>query len=63
MNVDEIDSIDWDKGDGLLPAIVQHARSGRVLMLGFVNRESLQQCFDTGKAVFFAGVDACVIER
>ena len=27
--------IDWAKGDGLVPAIVQHAISGRVLMLGY----------------------------
>ncbi|MDH4106668.1 MAG: bifunctional phosphoribosyl-AMP cyclohydrolase/phosphoribosyl-ATP diphosphatase, partial [Gammaproteobacteria bacterium] len=26
--------LDWAKGDGLLPAVVQHATDGRVLMLG-----------------------------
>ena len=33
--------LDWDKGGGLLPAIVQDAGSGAVLMLGYMNREAL----------------------
>jgi phosphoribosyl-ATP pyrophosphohydrolase/phosphoribosyl-AMP cyclohydrolase len=33
--------LDWNKGDGLLPAIVQHVDSGIVLMLGYMNREAL----------------------
>ena len=54
MKPDEIDTLDWKKGDGLLPAIVQHARGGRVLMLGYVNRDALGQSFATGNAVFFS---------
>lgn len=54
MNAAEIDALNWDKGDGLLPAIVQHAYSGRVLMLGFVNRSALAQCFERGRAVFYS---------
>lgn len=45
-------SLDWDKGDGLLPAIVQDAGDGAVLMLGYVNRESLQETLDCGEVVF-----------
>ena len=37
------DDIDWAKGDGLVPVIVQHAVTGRVLMLGYMNREALAQ--------------------
>lgn len=48
------DELDWAKGDGLLPAIVQHARSGAVLMLGYMNRESLGRTLDCGEAVFFS---------
>ena len=33
--------MDWQKGDGLLPAIVQDADTGVVLMLGFMNRDAL----------------------
>ena len=37
----DIERIDWSKSDGLVPAIVQHASSGSVLMLGYMNREAL----------------------
>lgn len=50
----DIEALDWNKGDGLLPAIVQHARTGRVLMLGFVNREALRLSHERGKAVFYS---------
>ncbi len=53
MNID-INKLDWAKGDGLLPGIVQHWRDGRVLMLGYVSLESLQVTLDTGKVTFFS---------
>ncbi|MFY9289072.1 MAG: bifunctional phosphoribosyl-AMP cyclohydrolase/phosphoribosyl-ATP diphosphatase HisIE [Alphaproteobacteria bacterium] len=47
--------IDWDKSsDGLVPAIAQDARTLRVLMLGYVNRESLQATIATGLVTFFS---------
>lgn len=54
MKANEIDTLDWSKGNGLLPAIAQHSRSGRVLMLGYVNRDALARCFESGFAVFFS---------
>jgi phosphoribosyl-ATP pyrophosphohydrolase/phosphoribosyl-AMP cyclohydrolase len=42
MNETDVATLDWDKGAGLLPAIVQHADTGTVLMLGFMNREALE---------------------
>ena len=39
---------------GLIPAIVQHAQTGRVLMMAYMNRESLQRTMDTGLACFFS---------
>ena len=45
---------DWDKGGGLLPAIVQDARSGAVLMLGYMNREALATTRASGKVTFFS---------
>ncbi|HMN43252.1 MAG TPA: bifunctional phosphoribosyl-AMP cyclohydrolase/phosphoribosyl-ATP diphosphatase HisIE [Povalibacter sp.] len=54
MNIAEIDTLDWRKGDGLLPAIVQDATSGQVLMLGFVNAESLRQTLESGRVTFFS---------
>ncbi len=50
----DIKNLDWDKGAGLLPAIVQDETSMRVLMLGFVNKTSLQQTLDTGKMTFYS---------
>jgi phosphoribosyl-AMP cyclohydrolase len=46
--------IDFDKMQGLLPAIVQDAASGEVLMLGFMNREALEQTLGAGYVTFFS---------
>jgi phosphoribosyl-AMP cyclohydrolase len=40
--------------DGLLPAIVQDAESGQVLMLAYINKESWQKTLETGKAHFWS---------
>jgi phosphoribosyl-ATP pyrophosphohydrolase/phosphoribosyl-AMP cyclohydrolase len=47
-------SLAWHKGDGLLPAVVQHARTGRVLMVGYMNETALLQTLATGRTVFFS---------
>ncbi|MDP9126712.1 MAG: bifunctional phosphoribosyl-AMP cyclohydrolase/phosphoribosyl-ATP diphosphatase HisIE [Pseudomonadota bacterium] len=47
-------SIDWAKTEGLVPAIVQDARTMRVLMLGYVNAEALQATLDKGLITFFS---------
>lgn len=44
----------WDKVDGLMPAVIQHAGNGEVLMLGYMNRDALQQTLDSGKVTFFS---------
>jgi len=46
--------IDWNKGGGLVPAIVQHWRSGAVLMLGYMNAEALAQTRQSGKVTFYS---------
>jgi len=46
--------IDFRKSGGLVPAIIQDARSGDVLMLGFMNAESLEETQRTGEVVFFS---------
>lgn len=46
--------IDFDKMQGLLPAIVQDAGSGEVLMLGFMNREALERTLRAGYVTFFS---------
>jgi phosphoribosyl-ATP pyrophosphohydrolase/phosphoribosyl-AMP cyclohydrolase len=47
-------AIDWTKSDGLIPAIVQDARSMRVLMLGYINKESLEKTTSTGLVTFYS---------
>lgn len=47
-----VDSLDWSKGDGLLPLVVQHAHDGRVLMLGYCDREALERTLATGEVHF-----------
>jgi phosphoribosyl-ATP pyrophosphohydrolase/phosphoribosyl-AMP cyclohydrolase len=54
MTPQQIDALDWQKGDGLLPAIVQDSRSGQVLMLGFVNQESMLKTLETRRVTFFS---------
>ena len=46
--------IDFAKGDGLVPAIVQDADNGAVLMLAYMNREALEQTLARKRAVFFS---------
>ncbi|AWH87575.1 bifunctional phosphoribosyl-AMP cyclohydrolase/phosphoribosyl-ATP diphosphatase HisIE [Limnobaculum parvum] len=46
--------LDWEKVDGMLPAIVQHAVSGEVLMLGYMNLEALHATEQSGKVTFFS---------
>jgi phosphoribosyl-ATP pyrophosphohydrolase/phosphoribosyl-AMP cyclohydrolase len=50
MNVDELRF----SRDGLLPVVVQHHRSGEVLMVGFANREALEKTLETGHGWFFS---------
>jgi len=46
--------IDFDKMQGLAPAIVQDAASREVLMLGFMNREACERTLTTGYVTFFS---------
>jgi len=50
----DIDSLDWGKQDGLLPAVVQDAASLRVLMLGYMSRGALAATLAGGKVTFFS---------
>lgn len=50
----QIDQLDWQKTDGLIPAIVQHAVSGEVLMLGYMNKDALIETQRINKVTFFS---------
>jgi phosphoribosyl-AMP cyclohydrolase len=44
----------FEKGDGLLPAIAQDADDGTVLMMAYMNAESYAETLETGQAVYFS---------
>lgn len=44
----------WDKVDGLMPAIVQNAQSGKVMMMGYMTPEALAKTQETGHVTFFS---------
>lgn len=46
--------IDWDKMDNLVPTIVQHYETRKVLMLAFMSRESMVRTQNTGCLTFFS---------
>lgn len=54
MTPADLDRLDWGKGGGLLPAIVQDAATGTVLMLGYMNRDALERTLSTGRMTFFS---------
>ncbi|WP_282166184.1 bifunctional phosphoribosyl-AMP cyclohydrolase/phosphoribosyl-ATP diphosphatase HisIE [Shewanella japonica] len=44
----------WDKQNDLLPAVVQNHLTGKVLMLGYMNKTALEHTLETGKVTFFS---------
>ncbi|MGI9148142.1 MAG: bifunctional phosphoribosyl-AMP cyclohydrolase/phosphoribosyl-ATP diphosphatase HisIE [Chloroflexota bacterium] len=48
-----VDDLNFSR-DGLLPAVVQDHRSGKILMVGFANREAVEKSLTTGHAWFFS---------
>ena len=54
LGIEDIDSLDWAKADGLIPGVVQDARSEAVLMLGYLSPESLRETFLRGRVVFYS---------
>ena len=54
MTEPDITTLDWAKGDGLVPAIIQHADTGRVLMLGFMNTEALKMTLRDRRVTFYS---------
>ena len=47
-------NIDFNKGDGLVPAIIQDAQTMQVLMLGYMNREAFDKTRESGNVTFFS---------
>jgi len=49
-----VDQVDFDKNQGLVPVVVQDAKTLKVLMLGYMNAEALQITLDSDKVTFFS---------
>lgn len=54
ITLENLSTLDWSKGDGLLPCVVQDATSGQVLMQGFVNLQALEKTLTTQYVTFFS---------
>jgi phosphoribosyl-AMP cyclohydrolase len=48
-----LDELKFDDG-GLIPAVAQHHRTGEILMLAYMNRESLEKTLETGHATYWS---------
>ena len=54
LTADDIASLDWEKMDGLLPAVVQDAATRQLLMLGYMNADALRQTLSSGQVTFYS---------
>lgn len=54
LTQNDIEALDWGKNAGLIPAVIEDAVSGRVLMLAYMNREALQKTLETKRVTFFS---------
>jgi phosphoribosyl-AMP cyclohydrolase len=52
--IDETAEIDFDKADGVVPVVTQDYRSGRVLMVAYMNREAFAETVKSGRACYFS---------
>lgn len=50
----KIENINFSKGDGLIPAVVQDVNTLQVLMLGYMNEEAVKQTLETKKVTFYS---------
>lgn len=53
MKILNLEELNFEKGDGLIPVVVQNHLSGRVLTLAYVNKEALRKTLETGYTHFF----------
>ena len=52
--VEDLDRLDWDKADGLVPVVVQDVDGRGVLMVAWANREALERSLSSGTAHFWS---------
>ncbi len=51
---DFLNTVDFEKGDGLVPAIIQDYESNEILMMAYMNKESLEKTIESGKTWFWS---------
>jgi phosphoribosyl-AMP cyclohydrolase len=49
-----VDKLDFKKGNGLIPVVVQDAKTKEVLMLAYANREAVEHTLSTGKGTYWS---------
>lgn len=54
MKASKIDEIDFAKGNGLVPVVTQEAKTGKVLMLAYANREAVETTMKTKLATYWS---------
>ena len=54
MPVINSENLAWEKGSGLLPAIIQDVNNGKILMLGYMNSDALAKTLDMKKVTFYS---------
>lgn len=54
MSDKRLSRIRWRKLNGLIPAVAQDIKTGRVLMVGFMNKEALKKTLQEGKITYFS---------
>ena len=54
LTAQQIAALDWQKVDNLMPVVVQHATSGKVLMLGYMNSDALNATIESNKVTFYS---------
>ena len=52
----DVNTIDFQKGDGLVPAIIQDYETNKVLMLGYMNKEAIEESVSKGKVTFYSRI-------
>ena len=55
-----IESLDFEKSNGLLPVIIQHFETSEILMLGYMNKEALTKTLDTKLVTFYSRSRQCL---
>ncbi|MCL5124866.1 MAG: phosphoribosyl-AMP cyclohydrolase [Deltaproteobacteria bacterium] len=54
LNTSNVEEVDFDKSGGLVPAIAQDIKTGKVLMMAYMNREALNVTLREGRACYWS---------